>query len=72
MQRRWLNSYNEKIRVMVGAELKRQNKMDAFYWMMEKTDIIPEHGGANLIGSFSGTKICINALFVVFFARLLL
>ncbi|XP_030760939.1 xaa-Pro aminopeptidase ApepP-like isoform X2 [Sitophilus oryzae] len=43
-QRRWLNRYNEEIRQEVGAELKRQNKMEGFYWMMENTKYIPENG----------------------------
>ncbi|XP_049821340.1 xaa-Pro aminopeptidase ApepP [Aethina tumida] len=47
--RRWINNYHEQVRIHVGAELKRQNKMDGFYWMMEKTKHIPEYGHSNII-----------------------
>lgn len=40
-KRQWLNDYNTRIRDLVGRELKEKNKMDAFYWMMEKTKHIP-------------------------------
>ncbi|XP_046392422.1 xaa-Pro aminopeptidase 1-like [Ischnura elegans] len=40
--RRMLNDYNARVRTEVGAELKRQNKMEAFYWMMSKTQNIAE------------------------------
>ncbi|KYQ48634.1 Xaa-Pro aminopeptidase 1 [Trachymyrmex zeteki] len=40
--RRWLNNYNKRIREEVGAELKKNLKMKAFYWMMAKTMTIPE------------------------------
>ncbi|KAJ8921864.1 hypothetical protein NQ315_008496, partial [Exocentrus adspersus] len=43
-QRRWLNVYNTEIRQLVGAKLKSQNRMDGFYWMMEKTKYIPDNG----------------------------
>lgn len=43
-QKKWLNNYNEQIRQLVGGELKKQKKMDGFYWMMEKTKYIPENG----------------------------
>ncbi|XP_018351410.1 PREDICTED: xaa-Pro aminopeptidase 1-like isoform X2 [Trachymyrmex septentrionalis] len=42
--RRWLNNYNKRIREEVGAELKKNLKMKAFYWMMAKTMTIPETG----------------------------
>ena len=38
-----LNAYNAKIRTLVGEELKRQNNMNAFYWMMNKTGYIKEY-----------------------------
>ncbi|KAK5650517.1 hypothetical protein RI129_001546 [Pyrocoelia pectoralis] len=41
-EKRWLNNYNAKIRRLIGAELKRQNATDAFYWMMDNTQHIPE------------------------------
>ncbi|XP_048517336.1 xaa-Pro aminopeptidase ApepP isoform X1 [Dendroctonus ponderosae] len=47
-QRKWLNRYNEEIRQEVGAELKRQGKMDGFYWMMENTKYIPENSATKL------------------------
>ncbi|XP_050313116.1 xaa-Pro aminopeptidase 1-like [Anthonomus grandis grandis] len=47
-ERKWLNRYNEEIRQEVGAELKRQGKTDAFYWMMENTKYIPENRGHTL------------------------
>ncbi|KAL6264380.1 hypothetical protein P5V15_004492 [Pogonomyrmex californicus] len=42
LHRRWLNNYNKRIRKEVGAELKKNLKMRAFYWMMMKTTTIPE------------------------------
>ncbi|XP_055678193.1 uncharacterized protein LOC129786952 [Lutzomyia longipalpis] len=42
-EKRWLNEYNARIRNLVGAELKRQTKMQAFYWMMNKTKHIIEY-----------------------------
>ncbi|XP_025988005.1 xaa-Pro aminopeptidase ApepP isoform X2 [Solenopsis invicta] len=44
LHRRWLNNYNKRIREEVGAELKKNLKMKAFYWMMVKTTTIPETG----------------------------
>ncbi|XP_024871285.1 xaa-Pro aminopeptidase 1-like isoform X1 [Temnothorax curvispinosus] len=44
LHRRWLNNYNKRIREEVGAELKKNLKMKAFYWMMVKTTSIPETG----------------------------
>ncbi|XP_012539171.1 xaa-Pro aminopeptidase 1 isoform X1 [Monomorium pharaonis] len=44
LHRRWLNNYNKRIREEVGAELKKNLKMKAFYWMMMKTMTIPETG----------------------------
>ncbi|XP_018568972.1 xaa-Pro aminopeptidase ApepP-like [Anoplophora glabripennis] len=42
-QRKWLNEYNKQIRELVGAKLKSQNRMDGFYWMMDRTKYVPEH-----------------------------
>ncbi|KAJ8963735.1 hypothetical protein NQ314_005414 [Rhamnusium bicolor] len=50
-QRRWLNKYNEDVRQLVGSELKKQNRMNGFYWMMEKTKYIPEYGHSNIFAS---------------------
>lgn len=41
-EKKWLNGYNARIRQLVGSELKRMHKMDAFYWMMNKTRHVPE------------------------------
>ncbi|KAL1490820.1 hypothetical protein ABEB36_013449 [Hypothenemus hampei] len=62
-QRKWLNRYNEEIRQEVGAELKRQGKMDGFYWMMENTKYIPENKSCRI--SLVGTTLlfifsCLN------------
>ncbi|KXJ79015.1 hypothetical protein RP20_CCG001990 [Aedes albopictus] len=40
---KWMNDYNARIRQLVGDELKRKQKMEAFYWMMNKTRNIPEY-----------------------------
>lgn len=40
---KWINDYNTRIRQLVGDELKRKQKMEAFYWMMNKTRNIPEY-----------------------------
>lgn len=42
-QVKWINDYNARIRTLVGEELKRKQKMDAFYWMMNKTRNVPEY-----------------------------
>ncbi|CAG9768775.1 unnamed protein product [Ceutorhynchus assimilis] len=52
-QRKWLNRYNEEIRQEVGAELKRHNSMEGFYWMMENTKYIPENGAAIISTRFT-------------------
>lgn len=39
----WLNEYNANIREIVGDELKKQNKMETFYWMMNQTEYIPQY-----------------------------
>ncbi|XP_048512952.1 xaa-Pro aminopeptidase 1 isoform X2 [Athalia rosae] len=40
--RRWLNAYNERIRKVIGAELKTQRRIKGYNWMMSKTRRIPE------------------------------
>ena len=42
-EKRWLNEYNAKIREFVGEHLKKQFKMQAFYWMMNKTGHVIEY-----------------------------
>ncbi|CAH1176444.1 unnamed protein product [Phaedon cochleariae] len=66
-QRRWLNSYNEQVRRLVGAELKRQNRMNGFYWMMEKTKQVPEHGRGSILLCQPVLVAVINILFIVIF-----
>jgi hypothetical protein len=39
----WLNEYNANIREIVGDELKKQNRMDTFYWMMNQTEHISQY-----------------------------
>lgn len=41
-QLHWLNHYQAMVRIKVGEELKRQNRMRAFYWLMSKTRHITE------------------------------
>lgn len=41
-QKKWLNEYNAMIRNLVGEQLKKQKKMQAFFWMMNNTKNIPE------------------------------
>ncbi|KAK4883140.1 hypothetical protein RN001_006459 [Aquatica leii] len=55
--KKWLNNYNARIRNLVGTELKKQNATDAFYWMMDNTQHIPESLG-------SITKQSFNLVFV--------
>ncbi|XP_044262577.1 xaa-Pro aminopeptidase ApepP-like isoform X1 [Tribolium madens] len=43
-QIQWLNQYNDRIRIHVGAELKKQNFTKGFFWMMEQTKHFPENG----------------------------
>lgn len=42
-EKRWLNEYNAKVREFVGEELKKQLRMQAFYWMMNKTKHVIEY-----------------------------
>jgi Xaa-Pro aminopeptidase len=46
-QIRWLNNYNDKIRIQVGAELKRLNFTEGFYWMMDRTKHFYGTGNVN-------------------------
>lgn len=39
-EKRWLNDYNARIREHVGEELKKRNRMNAFYWMMNRHDTL--------------------------------
>jgi Xaa-Pro aminopeptidase len=39
-QENWLNDYHTKCRDVVGAELKRQGKKDAYDWLMRETQSI--------------------------------
>lgn len=40
--KKWLNRYNSKIRLVVGREVKNQNRSLALDWMMDQTEPIPE------------------------------
>ncbi|CAG9864269.1 unnamed protein product, partial [Phyllotreta striolata] len=51
-QRKWLNEYNEQVRHLVGEELKRQKRMDGFYYMMDKTQYIPENKSPSFRSTF--------------------
>ncbi|XP_053672151.1 uncharacterized protein LOC128722505 [Anopheles nili] len=77
-EKKWLNDYNARIREYVGEELKRKHKMDAFYWMMNKTSHVPKYlteadypGAApcSIRGSFvatlAGTVVLLLARFSV-------
>ncbi|XP_055589839.1 uncharacterized protein LOC129742016 [Uranotaenia lowii] len=74
-QIKWLNDYNARIRQQVGEELKRKQKMDAFYWMMNKTRNIPEHR-SDLDGSGSiaalNHRFLYSAFGVCLFVKLLI
>lgn len=59
-QRRWLNQYNSRIRQLVGAELKKQNRSEAFFWMMEKTKYIPENGSNSILKNPSLRLFVVN------------
>ncbi|XP_053682697.1 xaa-Pro aminopeptidase ApepP [Sabethes cyaneus] len=56
---KWINDYNARIRQLVGDELKRKQKMDGFYWMMNKTRNIPDpvHSGIDSSHCQSATLI---------------
>ncbi|CAH1279761.1 unnamed protein product [Diabrotica balteata] len=62
-QIKWLNQYNEQVRHLVGEELKKQNRMDGFYWMMEKTQYIPENHSSFLHST--PYLILLNIVFVI-------
>uniref|UniRef100_A0A6P7GWA3 Xaa-Pro aminopeptidase ApepP-like n=1 Tax=Diabrotica virgifera virgifera TaxID=50390 RepID=A0A6P7GWA3_DIAVI len=62
-QIKWLNQYNEQVRHLVGEELKKQNRMDGFYWMMEKTQYIPENHSTYLHST--PYLILLNIVFVI-------
>ncbi|XP_070510805.1 xaa-Pro aminopeptidase 1 isoform X1 [Cardiocondyla obscurior] len=66
LHRRWLNNYNKRIRVEVGAELKKNLKMMAFRWMMTKTMTIPETGlGGDFFPDYSHAVPCTSRQFHV-------
>ncbi|XP_058057335.1 xaa-Pro aminopeptidase ApepP [Anopheles bellator] len=71
-EKKWLNEYNARIRQQVGDELKRKHKMDAFYWMMNKTRHVPEylteqdvHGTANTRHLDSNVKIALPIILLL-------
>ncbi|XP_044736863.1 xaa-Pro aminopeptidase ApepP-like [Chrysoperla carnea] len=63
--RRWLNTYNERIRKLVGAELKKEFRMKGFYWMMKHTKYIPEYGHISGAESISHNYLLYSAIFVI-------
>ncbi|KFB44673.1 AGAP004109-PA-like protein [Anopheles sinensis] len=62
---KWLNGYNARIRELVGSELKRMHKMDAFYWMMNKTSHVCESNCASFAISTFGHLSLANIFTVV-------
>ncbi|RZB41166.1 xaa-Pro aminopeptidase 1-like, partial [Asbolus verrucosus] len=60
-QRKWLNFYNDQIRRHVGRELRNQNFINGYNWMMEKTKSIPEYGHGNVVRSYSLFVLSANA-----------
>lgn len=63
-QKKWLNNYNEQIRHLVGEELKKRTRMEGFYWMMDKTQYIPENH-SNIIISKPYLIILLNVLSII-------
>jgi hypothetical protein len=43
--------------------------MKGFYWMMDKTGYIPEHGSSSASGSISATALLLIAMQIVAFSR---
>ncbi|XP_060524186.1 xaa-Pro aminopeptidase 1-like isoform X2 [Cylas formicarius] len=64
-QKKWLNWYNEQIRQQVGAELKRQHRMDGFYWMMRNTKYIPETASGDAFVPHT-LLLMLNILYFIF------
>lgn len=70
-EKRWLNEYNAKIREFVGEELKKQTKMQAFYWMMNKTkhviEYLPEkeYRNKNTASSLATLSAILGALLII-------
>lgn len=42
-EKKWLNEYNARVREEVGKYLKETMKIEAFYWMMNKTQHVIEY-----------------------------
>ncbi|CAH1408360.1 unnamed protein product [Nezara viridula] len=62
-QVKWLNDYYMRISNEVGAELKRQGRMDAFHWMISKVKMIPERAYAYGSASRVHNKLlCISSM----------
>ncbi|XP_053657769.1 xaa-Pro aminopeptidase 1 [Anopheles marshallii] len=71
-EKKWLNDYNSRIRQHVGSELKRKHKMDAFYWMMNKTRHVPEYvteaeynGAANIHRDHLSITVALTIIFLL-------
>jgi Xaa-Pro aminopeptidase len=70
-QLNWLNQYHVMVRMKVGEELKKQNRMRGFFWLMSKTRHITEHcrhsDSNHLTASFDMQIIMIAHLAIVVF-----
>ncbi|XP_046656109.1 xaa-Pro aminopeptidase 1-like isoform X1 [Daphnia pulicaria] len=69
-QLHWLNHYQAMVRIKVGEELKRQNRMRAFYWLMSKTRHITEPCHRSRSGA-TGSIISTSSLTFQFIATVL-
>lgn len=67
-QVKWLNNYNAKVRTKVGQELKSQNQMRAFHWLVSKTRHISSCRGSATVAapSQSFSILTTFALFLVY------
>lgn len=63
-QKMWLNEYNLRIQELVGNELQNQNKMHAYYWMMNKTNHIPYSSESSRCGKFFGSNIRLHVILI--------
>jgi C-terminal region of peptidase_M24 len=70
-ERMWLNEYNANIREVVGDELKKQNKMDTFYWMMNQTEYIPQYLSEKEYLKSASSRHQVNILFTFLIVGLL-
>uniref|UniRef100_A0A336MES5 CSON010922 protein n=1 Tax=Culicoides sonorensis TaxID=179676 RepID=A0A336MES5_CULSO len=73
-EKKWLNDYNAKIREEVGKFLKENMKMDAFYWMMNKTQHVIEYLPESEYKARAGSQLSCspNVVFVVVYSLFLI